>query len=122
VEIEKVAAETPEKIHKEHFHPQIGLHSYQVRKLCWKLGITGASVRSAEKFMKGICKLNVDLDCSLAEINPLVITKSGEMLPLVGRWGSATWNRARVCGQTRYIHHHHYQRNEIARVMARGAL
>ncbi len=82
VEIEKVAAETPEKIHKEHFHPQIGLHSYQVRKLCWKLGITGASVRSAEKFMKAICKLYVDLDCSLAEINPLVITKSGEMLAL----------------------------------------
>jgi succinyl-CoA synthetase beta subunit len=82
VEIEKVAEETPEKIHKEHFHPQIGLQSYQVRKLCWKLGISGATVRSAEKFMKALCKLYVDLDCSLAEINPLVITKSGEMIAL----------------------------------------
>jgi len=82
VEIEKVAAETPEKILKEHFHPQIGLGSYQVRKLCAKLGITGATVRSAEKFMKTLCKVYVDYDCSLAEINPLVITKSGEMIAL----------------------------------------
>jgi succinyl-CoA synthetase beta subunit len=82
VEIEKVAAETPEKILKEHFHPQIGLLSYQVRKLCAKLGITGATVRSAEKFMKTLCKVYVDYDCSLAEINPLVITKQGEMIAL----------------------------------------
>lgn len=82
VEIEKVAEESPEKIFKEHFHPQIGLQSYQVRKLCWKLGIKGETIRSADKFMKGLCKLYVDLDCSMAEINPLVITKSGQMLAL----------------------------------------
>ncbi len=82
VEIEKVAAETPEKIFREHFHPDVGLESYQVRKLCKKLGIEGKTVRSAEKFMKSLCKLYVDLDCSLAEINPLVIDKSGEMIAL----------------------------------------
>ncbi|MCR9293432.1 MAG: acetate--CoA ligase family protein, partial [bacterium] len=63
VEIEKVAAETPEKIFREHFHPAIGLQSYQVRKLCHKLGITGKTVRSADRFMRSLCKLYVDLDC-----------------------------------------------------------
>ena len=82
VEIEKVAAETPEKIFKEHFHPAIGLQSYQVRKLCWRLGLSGKTVRSAERFMKTLCKLYVDLDCSLAEINPLVITEDGDMVAL----------------------------------------
>ena len=82
VEIEKVAAETPEKIFREHFHPDTGLQSFQVRKLCKKLGIEGKAVRSADKFMKSLCKLYVDLDCSLAEVNPLVIDKSGNMIAL----------------------------------------
>lgn len=82
VEIEKVAEETPEKIHKEYFDPAVGLFNYQVNKICWKLGITGNTVKSAGKFMKALCKLYVDLDCSLVEINPLVITKSGEMIAL----------------------------------------
>lgn len=85
VEIEKVAAETPEKIFKEHFDPAIGLQSFQVRKLCWRLGISGKTVRSADKFMKAVCRLYVDLDCSLAEINPLVITGDGEMVALDGK-------------------------------------
>ncbi|MEQ8784923.1 MAG: ADP-forming succinate--CoA ligase subunit beta [Pirellulaceae bacterium] len=82
VEIEKVAEETPEKIFKEHFDPAVGLESYQVRKLCKKLGIEGASVRSADKFMKALCRLFVDYDCSLVEINPLVVTKSGDLVAL----------------------------------------
>lgn len=82
VEIEKVAAETPEKIFREHFHPNVGLHSYQVRKLCRKLEITGPAARAADQFMKRLCKFYVDLDCSLVEINPLVITPSGEMIAL----------------------------------------
>ena len=48
VEIEKVAAETPEKIFKEHFDPQVGLSAYQVRKLCYRLNLKGPSVASAE--------------------------------------------------------------------------
>jgi len=82
VEIEKVAAETPEKIFKEHFDPACGIESYQVRKLCKKLGIEGKSVRAADKFMKALCRLYVDLDCSLLEINPLVVTKDGELVAL----------------------------------------
>ncbi|GIW97322.1 MAG: succinate--CoA ligase [ADP-forming] subunit beta [Pirellulaceae bacterium] len=82
VEIEKVAEETPEKIYREHFHPAVGLHSFQIRKLCKKLGVTGSTARDADQFMKRLCQLYADLDCSLVEINPLVITKSGEMIAL----------------------------------------
>lgn len=82
VEIEKVAAATPEKIFREHFHPNMGLESFQVRKLCKKLNIAGGSAKSADYFMRALCKLYVDLDCSLAEINPLVITKAGQMIAL----------------------------------------
>lgn len=82
VEIEKVAEETPELILKEHFDPAVGLESYQVRKLCKKLGIEGSAARAAERFMKAMCRFYVDYDCSLAEINPLVITQEGEMIAL----------------------------------------
>ncbi|MCY2988811.1 MAG: ADP-forming succinate--CoA ligase subunit beta [Planctomycetota bacterium] len=82
VEIEKVAAETPDLIFKESFDPQVGLEGYQVRKLCWKLGIAGAAVRSAAKFMQAMCRAFVDYDCSLVEINPLVLTARNEMLAL----------------------------------------
>jgi len=82
MEIEKVAEETPEKIFKEAFFPDTGLHSFQVRKLCKKLGIEGKSVRSADKLIKGLCKVFVEKDCSLAEINPLVVTGEGELIAL----------------------------------------
>jgi succinyl-CoA synthetase beta subunit len=82
VEIEKVAAETPEKILKEHFDPNVGFQSFQVRKLCKKLGITGDAAKSADFFMKSLCKLFVSLDCSMAEINPLVITEDNKMIAL----------------------------------------
>ncbi|HUY36413.1 MAG TPA: ADP-forming succinate--CoA ligase subunit beta [Pirellulales bacterium] len=72
--IEEVAAHTPELIFRERFHPDTGLLSYQVRKLAAKLGLKGASVASAEKFMKALCRVFVQQDCSLAEINPLVVT------------------------------------------------
>jgi succinyl-CoA synthetase beta subunit len=82
VEIEQVAAETPELIFKEHFDPAVGLESFQVRKLCAKLGLAGKTVRSADRFMKALCRVYVDLDCSLAEINPLVVTGDGELVAL----------------------------------------
>lgn len=82
VEIEKVAAETPDKIFKEHFMPAMGLLSYQVRKLSQRLGLKGNSVRSAEKFMRGLCKVFVEYDCSLLEVNPLVVTKAGDLVAL----------------------------------------
>jgi succinyl-CoA synthetase beta subunit len=82
VEIEKVAAETPDKIFKEHFDPGYGLESFQVRKLCNKLNLTGPSVRAAETFMKALCRAFAQLDCSLIEINPLVMTEAGELIAL----------------------------------------
>jgi len=82
VDIEKVAHETPEKIFKEHFDPAQGIESYQVRKLCKLLDIKGKSVRSADKFMKALCRMYVDTDCSLLEINPLVVTGDGELVAL----------------------------------------
>ncbi len=80
--IEEVAAETPELIFREKFHPDTGLLSYQARKLAAKLGLKGASVASAEKFMKGLCRVFVEQDCSLLEINPLVVTGAGDLIAL----------------------------------------
>lgn len=82
VEIEKVAEEHPEKILKEHFDPAYGVESFQIRKLCKQLGIEGAAVRSAEQFIKKLAAVYVKYDCSLVEINPLVLTKSGELIAL----------------------------------------
>jgi succinyl-CoA synthetase beta subunit len=80
--IEEVAAKTPELIFTEPFHTDSGLQSYQVRKLCKNLNLTGTSVRSADKFMRDLCRLFVANDCSLVEINPLVVTGKGELLAL----------------------------------------
>ena len=82
VEIEKVAEEHPELIFKEHFDPHAGLQSYQVRKLCKKLNLSGGSLRSADRFMRSLCKLFVSYDCSLVEINPLVVRKDGDLVAL----------------------------------------
>ena len=85
VNIEDVAAKTPELIFKEHFHPDTGLHSYQIRKLAARLGLPSATARSTESFMKALCRLFVQYDCSLAEVNPLVVTGSGELMALDGK-------------------------------------
>ncbi len=82
MDIETVAEETPELIFKEHFDPHFGLQGFQVRNLCSDLGITGASVRAADKFMRTLCNLYVQLDCSLVEINPLVVTVDGKLIAL----------------------------------------
>jgi succinyl-CoA synthetase beta subunit len=82
VEIETVAEETPELIFKEHFDPAIGLEGYQVRKLCKKLGISGAAAKAAFKFMPAMCRFFVDYDCEMAEVNPLVITGDDQMIAL----------------------------------------
>ncbi len=82
VEIEKVAAETPERIFKEHFEPLAGLQDFQTRKLCQSLEISGPAAASAAAFMKAMCRAFVQYDGSLAEINPLVITGDGEMIAL----------------------------------------
>ncbi len=77
--IEEVAAKTPELIYKEPFSPDSGLQSFQVRKLAAKLNLSAATARSADKFLKQLCRAFVAKDCSLVEINPLVITGAGRV-------------------------------------------
>jgi succinyl-CoA synthetase beta subunit len=82
VDIEKVAAATPDRIFKEHFDPAQGIESFQIRKLCRKLGVSGQSVRAADSFLKALGRMFVELDCSLVEINPLVITSDDKLVAL----------------------------------------
>ncbi len=82
MDIEKVAAETPHLIFHEAFEPSVGLMPYQARKLAQKLQLAGASVRAADRFMRSLCRVFVDNDCSLVEVNPLVVTGSGDLLAL----------------------------------------
>ncbi|MEJ5305758.1 MAG: ADP-forming succinate--CoA ligase subunit beta [Ignavibacteria bacterium] len=82
VEIEKVAAETPEKILKEYVEPSIGLQQFQARKLAFGLGLEGEKFKNAVKFLLGLYKAYEETDASLAEINPLVVTKEGRVLAL----------------------------------------
>jgi succinyl-CoA synthetase beta subunit len=82
MDIEKVAAETPDLIFQEAFDPSVGLMPYQARKLAQKLKLTGPSVRAADRFMRALCRVFADNDCSLVEINPLVVTGGGDLLAL----------------------------------------
>jgi len=82
MEIEEVAARTPEAIVKEAVAPAVGLMPYQARNLAFGLGLDPGLIRSATSFILNLYKVFKSLDCSLAEINPLVVTKKGEMLAL----------------------------------------
>ncbi|MCH8018475.1 ADP-forming succinate--CoA ligase subunit beta [candidate division KSB1 bacterium] len=82
VEIEKVASETPEKIIKEHIDLAVGLQPFQARKLAFGLGLKGEQVKNALKFFSALYKAFMESDCSMAEINPLVVTKDGNVLAL----------------------------------------
>jgi len=82
VEIEKVAAERPEKIKKQAFSPAKGLGDAEARALAAGIGLAGKTAEDAAGFLKALAKAYVELDCSLAEINPLVVTKSGGVLAL----------------------------------------
>jgi len=82
VEIEKVAAETPEKILKEFVDPGTGLQAFQLRRLCFGLGLTGDAFKNGMKFLAALYKAYEATDASLAEINPLVLTAEGNVLAL----------------------------------------
>ena len=82
MEIEVVAHESPEKILSEPFSIHTGLLGFQARKLAFKLGMEGKTVRHAEKFLCQLSRFFIDNDCSMAEINPLVITGDGELVAL----------------------------------------
>lgn len=82
VEIEKVAAETPELIFKEYINPATGFQPFQARKLAFKLGLKGETFKQGVKFVMALYKAFESSDASLAEINPLLITKQGDVLAL----------------------------------------
>jgi succinyl-CoA synthetase beta subunit len=82
VEIEKVAEETPEKIIKVSVDPATGFTPYIGRKLAYGIGMKGDMVKKASEFFKGLYNLYIAKDCSIAEINPMVSTKDGEVLAL----------------------------------------
>ncbi len=82
VEIEQVAAESPEKILKEYVDPKVGFMPYQARKLAFGLGLEGEAFKNAVKFLMALYKAYDEADASLAEINPLVLTTDGEVLAL----------------------------------------
>ncbi len=82
MDIEEVAAKTPELILKEAFAPGAGLMAWQARSLAFGIGIPAASVGAAVKIMQALAQCWLDLDCSLAEINPLVLTTDGRVVAL----------------------------------------
>ena len=82
VEIEKVASDMPEKILKEFIDPAKGLQAYQARRLAFGLGLSDLPFKNFVSFITKLYKAYEEMDCSLAEINPLVLTESGEMIAL----------------------------------------
>ncbi len=82
VEIEEVAAKTPERILKETIMPGFGLTAFQARKLAFGIGITGAQANLAAQAIQALARANDALDASLAEINPFITTKDGKVYAL----------------------------------------
>ena len=82
MDIEKVAAETPERIFKEYVHPTAGLEAYQARNLAFALGLEGPQIGQAVKLMHAIYEAFKATDASLLEINPLIVTGEGNLLAL----------------------------------------
>ena len=82
VEIEEVAEATPEKIVKVHIDPTTGLRSYQAREIAFRLGFEGQAFKEAVKFIAALYKAYQESDCTIAEINPLVLTDDGRVVAL----------------------------------------
>jgi succinyl-CoA synthetase beta subunit len=82
MEIEEVAAKTPEKVLQERIDPALGLRTYQTRRIAQALGLTGPAVRQAGKMLANLYRLFGEKDASMLEINPLVVTESGDLIAL----------------------------------------
>jgi succinyl-CoA synthetase beta subunit len=82
MDIEEVAERTPEKIIREWTHPALGLADFQARRLAFGLGLGGESFKQGVTLIRNLFRLYLAKDCSLAEINPLVVTKDGRVLAL----------------------------------------
>jgi len=81
-EIEEVAEKTPEKIFKEEIDPVVGLQPFQARRIAFNINIPKELVNKAVKFMLGLYQAYIEKDCSIAEINPLVVTGDGNVMAL----------------------------------------
>ena len=82
VEIEAVAAKSPEKIIREPIDPLAGLQPFQTRKLAKQLGFESSQLKSASKLFEGLYRTFIAYDCSMVEVNPLVVTSKGDVLAL----------------------------------------
>ncbi|MGH7808111.1 MAG: ADP-forming succinate--CoA ligase subunit beta [Thermodesulfobacteriota bacterium] len=82
VEIEEVARNQPERILREYIDPSVGLQPFNCRKIAYFLGLNGKTVNKAVSFIFGLYKAFAENDCALAEMNPLVVTREGEVLAL----------------------------------------
>jgi succinyl-CoA synthetase beta subunit len=82
MEIEEVAAKTPERILKESIEPGLGLQPFQARKLAFGIGVPGPMAGAAAKAMMALARASEDLDATLAEINPFILTKDGHVYAL----------------------------------------
>jgi len=82
MDIEAVAERTPEKIFREPIHPVLGLQAYQTRKIAKALGLAGPQIAAASKLFSAMFRLFLARDCSQIEVNPLVVTKEGQLLAL----------------------------------------
>ncbi len=82
MDIEEVAAKTPERIHKVFVEPGIGLAPFQAQQLAFAVGLKGDEVKKATKIMMALYQAFVSSDASLLEINPLIVTESGDLLAL----------------------------------------
>jgi succinyl-CoA synthetase beta subunit len=82
VEIEAVAAKSPAKIIREPIHPLAGLQPFQTRKLAKQLGFKSSQLKSASKLFEGLYRTFIAYDCSMVEVNPLVVTTKGDVMAL----------------------------------------
>jgi succinyl-CoA synthetase beta subunit len=82
MDIEEVAASTPEKIHTITIDPAVGLQGYQVRQLAFGLGLSKQEQKNFSKLLFGLAKLFEHEDCSIAEINPLILTEDEQVIAL----------------------------------------
>jgi succinyl-CoA synthetase beta subunit len=99
VDIEEVAAKTPEKIIKVATDPAIGFQPFHGRQIAFELGLEGKQVSKAVTFMRSVCRAFTELDASLIEINPLVVTEGGDLVALDAKMnfdGNALYRQPKV--------------------------
>jgi malate-CoA ligase subunit beta len=99
MEIEDLAENNPEKIQKIHIDPAVGLLSFQAREMAFSLGLESTQISHAVKFISGCYRAMRELDANMLEINPLVVTKTGELIALDAKMGfddNALFRRQKV--------------------------